>query len=87
MPLPVTEVERELTHTRRVRYEGYKRRDGLWDIEAHLTDVKNHDFMLKTGIIKQGVTKELVTNELIDDVNRFDAEKVAAEARAYRTGG
>ena len=44
MPLPVTEVERELRHTRRVRYEGYKRADGLWDIEAHLTDVKNHDF-------------------------------------------
>ena len=28
MPLPVTEVERELRHTRRVRYEGYKRADG-----------------------------------------------------------
>jgi NitT/TauT family transport system substrate-binding protein len=46
------------------------------------------DFMLKTGITKQAVTaKELVTNELIDDINRFDADKVAAEARAYRTGG
>jgi hypothetical protein len=44
--------------------------------------------MLKTGITKQAVTaKELVTNELIDDINRFDADKVAAEARAYRTGG
>ena len=31
MSLPVTEVERELLHTRRVRYEGYKRADGLWD--------------------------------------------------------
>jgi NitT/TauT family transport system substrate-binding protein len=46
------------------------------------------DFMLKTGIIKQAVTaKELVTNELIDDINHFDAEKIAAEARAYRAGG
>jgi NitT/TauT family transport system substrate-binding protein len=46
------------------------------------------DFMLKTGITKQAVTaKELVTNELIDDIKRFDADKVAAEARAYRTGG
>src|SRR6202165_160072 len=49
MALPLSEVERELTHTRRVRYEGYKRADGLWDIEAHLTDIKNHDFNLKTG--------------------------------------
>src|SRR5437870_3063667 len=39
MPLPVSEVERELTHTRRVRYEGYKRADGLWDIEAHLAEM------------------------------------------------
>ena len=54
MPLPVTEVERELTHTRRVRYEGYKRADGLWDIEAHLTDIKNHDFHLKSGVRRAG---------------------------------
>jgi NitT/TauT family transport system substrate-binding protein len=46
------------------------------------------EFMLKTGIIKQAVTaQELVTNELIDEINRFDPEKIAAEARAYRTGG
>jgi hypothetical protein len=54
MPLPVTEVERELTHTRRVRYEGYKRSDGLLDIEAHLTDAKNHDYALKTGVRRAG---------------------------------
>lgn len=54
MPLPVSEVERELTHTRRIRYEGYKRADGLWDIEAHLSDVKNHDYRLKTGVRRAG---------------------------------
>jgi hypothetical protein len=54
MPLPVPEVERELTHTRRIRYEGYKRSDGLWDIEAHLNDVKNHDYRLKTGVRRAG---------------------------------
>ena len=54
MSLPVTEVERELLHTRRVRYEGYKRADGLWDIEAHLTDIKNHDYHLKTGVRRAG---------------------------------
>ena len=54
MSLPVTEVERELLHTRRVRYEGYRRADGLWDIEAHLTDIKNHDYPLKTGVRRAG---------------------------------
>jgi len=28
-----------------------------------------------------------VTNELIDEINHFDAEKISAEARAYRAGG
>lgn len=55
MPLPVSNVERELRHTRRVRYEGYKRADGLWDIEAHLTDLKNHDFQLQSGVRRAGL--------------------------------
>ncbi len=54
MALPESEVERELTHTRRIRYEGYKRKDGLWDIEGHLTDIKNHDFQLKAGVRRAG---------------------------------
>jgi hypothetical protein len=54
MPLPIQDVERELTHTRRVRFEGYKRADGLWDIEAHLTDIKNHDYPLQTGVRRAG---------------------------------
>jgi Protein of unknown function (DUF2889) len=54
MPLPETEAERELLHTRRIRYEGYRRADGLWDIEGHLTDIKNHDYALKTGVRRAG---------------------------------
>jgi hypothetical protein len=29
----------------------------------------------------------LVTNERVDEIHRFDPEKIAAEARAYRAGG
>jgi len=54
MPLPVTSVERELRHTRSTRYEGYKRSDGLWDIEAHLTDVKSYDNPMKAGVRRAG---------------------------------
>jgi NitT/TauT family transport system substrate-binding protein len=43
------------------------------------------DFMLKWGIIKQKVdANDLITNELIDEINRFDAAKIAAEAKAYK---
>jgi hypothetical protein len=54
MPLPVTDVERELRHTRCVRYEGYRRADGLWDIEGHLSDIKSHDNAMKTGVRRAG---------------------------------
>jgi NitT/TauT family transport system substrate-binding protein len=42
------------------------------------------EFMLKWGIIKQLVdVKDLVTNELVGEINRFDADRIAADARAY----
>jgi len=43
------------------------------------------DFMLKWGVIKDKIDwRDLITNELIDDVNRFDAAKIAAEAKGYK---
>ena len=43
------------------------------------------DFMLKWGVIKERVdVHDLITNELIGDVNKFDAAKVAAEAKGYK---
>lgn len=44
MPLPKPAVEREHFHTRRIHCEGYARADGLWDIEAHMTDTKTYSF-------------------------------------------
>jgi hypothetical protein len=43
--MPLSEpVERELLHTRNIRVQGYRRSDGLFDIEAHLTDFRNQPF-------------------------------------------
>src|SRR5512138_3309176 len=87
MPLPVSEVERELTHTRRVRYEGYKRADGLWDIEAHLVDTKNHDFHLKSGVRRAGqAIHDMWIRVTIDrSFNILDAQAVA-DAVPYPDG-
>jgi hypothetical protein len=35
---------REPIHHRRIDCRGYRRADGLWDIEGHLTDVKSYPF-------------------------------------------
>jgi hypothetical protein len=37
-------------HTRAIRIDAYERDDGLWDFEAHLTDVKSVDFRLASGL-------------------------------------
>jgi NitT/TauT family transport system substrate-binding protein len=43
------------------------------------------EFMLKWNIIKQKVdSADLITNELIDEINRFDAARITAEAKAYK---
>jgi hypothetical protein len=41
MPLPQAQPRLHL-HTRQVVYRGYHRQDGLWDIEAELTDAKTY---------------------------------------------
>lgn len=54
MPLSSTAVDRSRLHVRAVTYEGYRRSDELFDIEGHLTDVKDHDYSLLTGVRRAG---------------------------------
>lgn len=41
MPLPPP-AERELIHVRTVECRGFRRADGLWDVEGHITDIKSY---------------------------------------------
>ena len=50
---PVTPSRKRL-HTRTILLEGYKRDDGLFDIEARLADVKDHDYAMPTGMWRKG---------------------------------
>jgi hypothetical protein len=45
---------RRFVHTRSIRVRAYARDDGLWDLEAELTDVKERDFALAVGVRKAG---------------------------------
>lgn len=46
-----TEYERTRYHTRAFRYECYRRDDGLWDIDAELSDVKDYPYALHRGML------------------------------------
>ena len=54
MPLPPPSVERVRLHQRSVKLDGYKRVDGLWDIEARIVDTKDQDYPLSSGLRKPG---------------------------------
>jgi hypothetical protein len=62
--------------------------NGFLALEESLKTRRNYrdyiDFPVKWGVLKQKVeTSDLTTNELIDEINRLDAKKVAADAKAY----
>ena len=54
MPLPTPAAPRARKHTRSITFEGFRRDDGLWDIEARLLDIKDHDMPLVDGVRRAG---------------------------------
>ncbi|MGB0468583.1 MAG: DUF2889 domain-containing protein [Pontibacterium sp.] len=79
MPLS-SPTNRALHHTRRVTCEGYKREDGLWDIEGHLTDTKAFDIPLRergqNGVLPAGEPVHGLSIRITVDLelNILDAE-------------
>lgn len=54
MPLPIPKSPRVLKHTRSIVAQAYERADGLWDIDAQITDTKTRDTSLASGIRASG---------------------------------
>ncbi|QJR16228.1 DUF2889 domain-containing protein [Usitatibacter palustris] len=54
MPLPEPTTPRTPLHRRSIEIRGWKRDDGLFDIEGHLTDTKDADFKLTSGLRPAG---------------------------------
>ena len=50
MTLPLPAVPRQPLHHRTISMRGYKRDDGLFDIEGHLHDTKDVDFKVASGM-------------------------------------
>jgi hypothetical protein len=54
MPLPEPKAPREPLHRRRIEINGYRRADGLFDIEGRLVDTKPYDLKLAAGVRRAG---------------------------------
>jgi len=68
MPFPDASPRKHV-HTRAIDYRGYEREDGLWDIEAHMTDTKTYEFSNKwRGTVPVGEPMhEMLLRVTIDD--------------------
>ncbi|MFT5219544.1 MAG: hypothetical protein ACI9LO_003492 [Planctomycetota bacterium] len=70
--LPAAE-KREKKHHRKIDCEGYLREDGLWDIDAHMTDVRTYDCgydnQHRGGVIKAGEAVHDMWLRLTIDLN------------------
>jgi len=65
----------------RLENAGVKR----WGESSEARCAQYLDFLLKWGVIKEKVgAQDLITNELIDEINRFDSNRVVADAKVYR---
>jgi len=54
MPLSPPSSRRALRHTRAIQVQAFARDDGLWDIDAHITDTKTRDSKLASGVRPAG---------------------------------
>lgn len=77
MPLPAAS-KRNPVHTRAITYQGYEREDGLFEIEAHMTDTKSYEFTNDhRGTIKVGeALHEMLLRVTLDD--KFEVKDIEA---------
>jgi len=54
MPLSQSTTQRTLKHTRAITVEAFARDDGLWDLDARITDHKPRDIPLASGLRPRG---------------------------------
>ena len=88
--MPLSEpAAREPIHTREVTCRGYRRTDGLWDVEGHLTDVKSYAFNTdQRGQILPGDPVHGMWIRLtVDNDLTVHAVEAVTEKSPYRTCG
>ena len=88
---------RKLSHTRTVVYQGFDREDGLWDIEAELTDVKTFDFQVPNEVtfranepihglkIRLTLNAQLVIQDVVTSMDRIPHPECAGAPHGMHT--
>jgi hypothetical protein len=84
MPLTASAVPRQTLHHRDITVRGYKRDDGMFDIEGHLHDTKEVDFKVASGQRKAGESLHSMWLRItIDRTFTIVAAEAATDAMPY----
>jgi hypothetical protein len=85
MPLSRS-TPRKLIHTRQIHCYGYEREDGLYDIEAHMSDVKSYSFNNKhRGEVNAGEPiHDMWIRLTVDENLKVHAAEACTDASPYR---
>ena len=86
MPLPPPMSPRALKHRRAIEIEAFAREDGLWDIDAHITDIKTRDVHLASGLRPAGEPIHDLSLRITVDTQFNIVDAVAASDRVPYPG-
>ncbi len=80
---------RDQIHTRDIRCRGYRRQDGLWDIEATLEDTKAYSFdnLDRAGIVAGEPIHRMHLRLTVDDAMVVHAAEAVTEAGPFNLCG
>ncbi|HKX43403.1 MAG TPA: DUF2889 domain-containing protein [Burkholderiaceae bacterium] len=81
MAAPTASPERQLKHRRNVDVQIYSRGNGLWEVDAHITDVRTRDITMSFGRLPAGEPIHDMLLRLVVD-ERFNIVEAGAETRA-----
>jgi hypothetical protein len=81
MALPTAASERQLKHRRRIDVQVYARGNGLWEVDAHITDVRPAPTRMATGLLPAGAPiHEMLLRLVVDE--RFNIVEAGAQTLA-----
>lgn len=81
MALPTAASDRQLKHRRSVEVQIYARGNGLWEVDAHITDVRPRETPMATGMLPPGAPiHEMLLRLVVDE--RFNVIEAGAETSA-----
>jgi hypothetical protein len=81
MALPTASPERQLKHRRNIDVQIYSRGDGLWEVDAHITDARSRDTQMSFGVLPAGQPIHDMLLRLVVD-ERFNIVEAGAQTTA-----